>query len=220
MIRAITIQPAVPGPVVVPVRGVKAKRSRDERRYSLTRPCAHCPFRTDVPPYIRRECAREIVQSLVRGEFSCHETTISVEDDDGDARMIDGPRSLHCAGALIMLEHAEAPSQMMRIMERIGAYDPRRLDMKAPVFRTPQAFIDAQHEHKHKHEHEHEVEHDPCHCSDGGCEWPAGMMMGASAVACEGPPEQLDECSECGEPTCDSCMRDGVCSICREDEEG
>lgn len=50
----------------------------------------------------------------------------------------------HCAGALILLEKLDRPSQMMRISERIGMYDRRKLDMDAPVFDTFRKMITAQ----------------------------------------------------------------------------
>lgn len=86
--------------------------------YDLVRPCAHCPFRTDVPPFLRRARAVEIRWSLTRGEFPCHETT-GVRND----RRVPENEQQHCAGALIMLEHAGQSSQMMRISERLGAHE-------------------------------------------------------------------------------------------------
>jgi hypothetical protein len=112
-------------------------------KYNLRKPCANCPFRTDIDPYLNDERAREIVDSLVRGEFPCHKTLdYSHDDEDGEAR--NTQKTAHCAGALIMLEHDEQPGQMMRIMERIGGYDRRLLDMESPVFKRRADFIRAQ----------------------------------------------------------------------------
>jgi hypothetical protein len=98
--------------------------------YELTSPCDNCPFRRDVKPYITPARVREIADSLVRAEFPCHKTTKF--DDDGEH--IPGRNDIHCAGALILLEKMEQPSQMMRICERIGMYDASKLDMDAPVY--------------------------------------------------------------------------------------
>lgn len=49
-----------------------------------------------------------------------------------------------CAGALIMFENAGKPFQMAQIAERLGLYDPSRLDRDAPVYDSPDHFIDAQ----------------------------------------------------------------------------
>lgn len=99
--------------------------------YNLTKPCANCPFRNDIQPYLRPERVEEIEHSLVRSEFPCHKT-IKYTDQHWHGR--ETPKTEHCAGALILLEKIEQPSQMMRIAERIGLYDRRRLDMGAPVF--------------------------------------------------------------------------------------
>ncbi len=108
--------------------------------YALTRPCKLCPFRTDIHAYLTEERVTEIEESLVRAEFPCHETTGAAH---GRERV---PRSeyVHCAGALILLEKLELPSQMMRISERLGFYDRRRLDMGAPVFDTFDEMREAQ----------------------------------------------------------------------------
>jgi hypothetical protein len=101
------------------------------------RPCALCPFRTDVPAYLTRSRVREIERSLVRAEFPCHETTgvKGQKPKDGEA---------HCAGALILLEKLERPSQMMRIAERLGIYDRSQLAMDAPIFETFDEMVAAQ----------------------------------------------------------------------------
>lgn len=108
-------------------------------RYEMTSPCAKCPFRTDVPGYLRRARAREIATTLTRYQqtFTCHAT---VDYETGEGEGVDTPDSQHCAGAMIMLEHMGQPNQMMRIAERLGMYDMRKLDMKAPVFTDDSEF--------------------------------------------------------------------------------
>jgi hypothetical protein len=108
-------------------------------RFDLTKPCSECPFRYDINGYLTEERAEEIVEALLRGAtFSCHKT-----NDYGDeGEPIETGDSQHCAGAMILLEHQEQPNQMMRISERIGFYDPAKLDMTAPVFDEPETFID------------------------------------------------------------------------------
>lgn len=49
----------------------------------------------------------------------------------------------HCAGAMIILERLERPNQMMRICERLGLYDRRKLKMDAPVFEDFDAFVES-----------------------------------------------------------------------------
>lgn len=111
-------------------------------QYKLTTPCDNCPFRTDVKPYLTSDRVDEIGDSLARSTFPCHKTTEF--DDEGEAHETD--KTQHCAGALIMLEKMGQPSQMMRIAERIGIYDRRKLNMDAPVFDDIGEMMDAQNE--------------------------------------------------------------------------
>jgi hypothetical protein len=110
--------------------------------FKMTQPCAHCPFRHDIRPYLTKAKVREIERSLVQACFPCHETT--KHDDEGE--YVRAENETHCAGALILLEKLARPSQMMRIAERLRLYDRRRLNMKAPVFQTFKAMIRAQKE--------------------------------------------------------------------------
>lgn len=112
--------------------------------YHLTAPCDNCPFRTDVAPYLTKSRVRDIEQGLVDGQqsFPCHKTTVDSKDADG--QMEATPKSEHCAGAMILLERLEKPNQMMRIAERLGMYDFRKLNMKSPVFKTFTAMRKAQ----------------------------------------------------------------------------
>jgi hypothetical protein len=113
--------------------------------WTLTTPCKDCPFRTDVRPYLRKDRIDEFEASLHRGTFTCHKTT--VEDPDGEeGELIDGPKALHCAGALIVMEKTGRSSQMMRIAERLGFYDQTKLNMDAPVFEDFESMREAQHD--------------------------------------------------------------------------
>lgn len=110
--------------------------------YKLTKPCINCPFRNDTKPFLTRPRAREIINAIVnmQGTFPCHKTVDY--DDDGEGR--ETPKTQHCAGAMILLEKINAPNQMMRIAERLGMYDYKKLEMNSPIFDTTQEFIKAQ----------------------------------------------------------------------------
>lgn len=111
--------------------------------FSMTTPCNNCPFRTDVIPYLRAERVRKLSVSLKQETFDCHKTTNGeFSDDDGHYRK--SGDEAHCAGALILMEKIDEPSQMMRIAERLGMYDPGELDMDAPVFDDWESMIQAQ----------------------------------------------------------------------------
>ena len=92
-------------------------------RYDMTRPCSNCPFRSDKRFPLARGRVVEIING---GSFPCHKTTTA-----GGA---DGQDEVACAGLLILLEKENVPNQMMRIAERVGMYDRRKLEMDAPVY--------------------------------------------------------------------------------------
>lgn len=110
--------------------------------YSLTSPCPDCPFRSDVRPYLREARVRQLEVELERKEFHCHKTTRL----DGDGDTYSDGESVHCAGALILMEKEGRSSQMMRIAERLGLYDPSRLDMDAPVYGSFTEMVEAMRE--------------------------------------------------------------------------
>lgn len=99
--------------------------------YNLTSPCDLCPFRNDSG---RLYVDPEVLEGMAGGEFCCHKTGEVVEDEEGGSEFRPTEKSQHCAGALIFLEKIGQPHQMMRICERIGMYDARKLNMNAPVF--------------------------------------------------------------------------------------
>lgn len=112
--------------------------------YGMTSPCPKCPFRNDIPGYLTPARVTEIERSLVNAEFPCHLTTNLDDQDEDEQFYYPTGDEVHCAGALILLEKLERPSQMMRIAERIGMYDMRKLDMAAPVFSSFAAMKRAQ----------------------------------------------------------------------------
>jgi hypothetical protein len=115
-------------------------------KFDLVRPCKDCPFRTDIPAYLSRARVREITSALIdrQATFTCHKTNAFDDDEDGNSCTVETKDSQHCAGALIFLERLQRPNQMMRWMERIGAYDRTKLDIKSPVFRSAAEMVKAQ----------------------------------------------------------------------------
>ena len=110
--------------------------------YTLTDPCPKCPFRNDIKPYLNAERVEEICEAE---SFACHRTTIS-NDASEDGEMEQTEKSQMCAGYMILRENMDQPSQMMRIAERIGLYDRRKLNMKAPVYDGIDEMMEAQDE--------------------------------------------------------------------------
>jgi hypothetical protein len=109
--------------------------------FNLKKPCNHCPFRSDISPFLKRQRAAEISNALVNMDesFPCHKTV----NYDNDEPLVPA-KAEHCAGALIMLEHMDNPNQMMRIAERLGIYDRFKLEMNSPVFTHSDDFINSQ----------------------------------------------------------------------------
>jgi hypothetical protein len=113
--------------------------------YDLITPCKNCPFRSDIKPFITAARAKEILQS--QGEFNCHKTIEVGEPIDDDEEtwcaVKDDSNAQVCAGFLILLENDGSPNQMMRIAERLRLYDPGKLRMDAPVYKSVRAAISA-----------------------------------------------------------------------------
>lgn len=117
----------------------------DRRRapFAAVRPCKHCPFRNDITPFLRPERAADIADSIQQGDdFACHATLVYGEDSDG-RETVDRGNAARCAGAMIICEKTDRPTQAMRIGERLGLYDRNALDMNAPVYDGFTEWVDA-----------------------------------------------------------------------------
>jgi hypothetical protein len=102
------------------------------RPFALKRPCGNCPFRSDRAPFLDRDRAQDIADSLeADASFHCHKTN-NFDTEDGAPEIT--VSSKHCAGAMITMEREGRANQMMRIGERLGLYDPSLLDMDSPVY--------------------------------------------------------------------------------------
>jgi hypothetical protein len=94
--------------------------------FDMKKPCHNCPFLKVGGIRLRKVRARDIAKNSLSDQgktFTCHLTTVQSEVDDLD--MVDGPNAAHCAGALIFSEKQGKVTQMMRIAERLGIYDPK-----------------------------------------------------------------------------------------------
>jgi len=103
-------------------------------KYTMTTPCTECPF---------LKGSGFTFASLVAhasGQFGCHKACELEEDDEGFETYQPKKDTPHCAGALIFNELRNQPHQMMRICERLGFYDRRKLNMKANVGSSPKDY--------------------------------------------------------------------------------
>lgn len=98
-------------------------------KYNLTTPCDEC----------HSGFTHASLMEHAVGEFACHKACDVDENDSNFVQKKNG-KTPHCAGALIFLEKRNAPHQMMRIVGRLGMYDPTKLNMAANVGSKPQDY--------------------------------------------------------------------------------
>lgn len=175
--------------------------------------CKACPFRNDVPVYLRAERRAEIVRALLDDlTFHCHEYVEHDEDDDGEAFVAStGPE---CAGARKALARAGGMSQNARIEARLGMLSEEDLDRGPDVWdldvwpRVPEG------ETAETWDPDDADEIETCNTVEGDCEAPAGYL-GAGGGIVRGTVAATNECPECAEMVCDACVRsDGRCGVC------
>jgi hypothetical protein len=116
--------------------------------YTLKTPCKRCPFLASRPIPLRPGRVEEIRDSLRDGgSFPCHKTVDYDEAGDDIDNGTWNPRGaeLHCAGALILMdkEGEIGQNQMLRIVMRLGMFNPDELDMDALVFESWDDMINA-----------------------------------------------------------------------------
>lgn len=93
--------------------------------YDLHVPCSNCPFLRQGGIRLKKARVKQICRDILSDQgktFACHKTTA---ERDGEMREVMSSR--HCAGALIFSEKHGNCTQMMRIAERLGMYEPKKL---------------------------------------------------------------------------------------------
>lgn len=101
-------------------------------KFNLKKPCGHCPFRSNITPFLTTQRADEICNVVLKEDkvFWCHET-------------LDQIIGSHCAGALILTTKENAPNQMQQVAERLGLHDPSKLDLESPVYGSHNEMVEA-----------------------------------------------------------------------------
>ena len=109
------------------------------RGMRLRKPCDNCPFRTDVDRFLHPKRYLSIARSMVdMGEsFTCHKHN---QFDDETGKAITNAESMSCAGGMIWLQHQKKPNTLMQVMQRFGLFNPSKLRMDSPVYRTRREF--------------------------------------------------------------------------------
>lgn len=112
-------------------------------KYTLRTPCADCPFRTDIRPFLSGEDRVRELEQAQDGEFPCHKTTELGEEDE----LLNREDTVACAGRMIMSMNAyNGLGTIDALSARLGMFDPHALDLDAPVFDDWDAMADAMEE--------------------------------------------------------------------------
>ncbi len=119
-------------------------------RYDMTRPCKHCPFRTDNSA-IRFQCverAQDIAFSAYMFGFPCHTSADYVEDkseDNAESGYVFGRQTQHCAGHIIMqIQESEGrPWPGINLDQDLLDRLTEQVDFNAPVFHDLNSFFKA-----------------------------------------------------------------------------
>lgn len=185
-------------------------------------PCANCPFRKDVPIYLRSGRREEIARGLIDGHtFHCHATVDY--DDEGDGH--ETSESVQCAGAAKALMLSGGTTQMMRIGERLGLVDLDKVAERGAEVWSLADWVRLAERSTGDDPVFTDDEVNPCGTVDEGCLAPAGYMGSGGAVI-SGTESADGECPECGEPVCSNCADAyGHCGTCHsyhqdEDDDG
>lgn len=112
--------------------------------FNLTQPCRDCPFRVDIPGYLRGSRARDIIDDLLNNDmhgFPCHKTIETVDGEDGFCETMATDESQQCAGALALTYKLGRPNVAARLAVFTGDLDLDTLDEKGQVAASREAFI-------------------------------------------------------------------------------
>lgn len=92
--------------------------------FKLTRPCNNCPFRKGQGKLfgMHRFRLREIFGAVA---FQCHKTVDYDAEDEADRH---GDKPQQCAGLMSLLHRAGRSNTIMQVGERLGSFNPSRLD--------------------------------------------------------------------------------------------
>jgi hypothetical protein len=71
----------------------------------MKKPCAQCPYRRDVKPFLTTARAEELAYHATNpyNYFPCHKTTEPGEDEEGNSDMYVTEASKQCAGFLTLM---------------------------------------------------------------------------------------------------------------------
>lgn len=105
--------------------------------FEIKKPCALCPFRRDVRPFLSRRAAS--IASELRNDhnwFACHETT-GVKS----GKRVRLENQSHCMGAAIVLWRSHLTNVPIRLALWLKLLDESVLNQPAPVFDSLEEFV-------------------------------------------------------------------------------
>jgi hypothetical protein len=111
--------------------------------FALTAPCATCPFKRAGGIRLRRERAREIARAAIDAQgqyFPCHKTV--THNDEGES--VPSNDQQYCAGAIAFALNVGRVNQYLRIMERLGGWNPEAIRGRQLVFDSVAEMVNAQ----------------------------------------------------------------------------
>lgn len=120
-------------------------------RFDLTRPCGDCPFRNDGHFGLSADRVRGILGDPRKGarrwwpaeSFPCHKTIIYNNDEGAQTTTIPDTAQ-QCAGVMAILHRENRPNTAMQLAERLGLWDPAKLDPDAPFYASIEDAIAGQ----------------------------------------------------------------------------
>ena len=183
-------------------------------------PCSKCPWRVKFKgddDYLRSGRRAGIMRDMLAdATFPCHESIghADLDDDYDELEVEDGidySKSVECAGAALVLLRAERPTNMMRVLERIGMVNlDELLEHNADVkLWTLREALDETEVVADVDDDGREIE-GTCCVVNQNCTAPAGYMIGGEVVHGE---DMIDtRCPACDEFVCEECSDDdGKC---------
>lgn len=186
--------------------------------YTLTSPCADCPFRCDVNRYLSPERAQGIMnESYEDSNFYCHKT-VDYSGENGEGEVVS--KSRVCAGFLVTMENEGRANQPTRIAERLGLYDRGRMDMDAPTYPSMRDWVRS---YLPEGDATGDDSDAPEHCGVVGpnCMDPAGYARGGAVFDNPEPPICTVYCASCESPVCGGCTsRTGTATDADEEHSG
>lgn len=116
--------------------------AEDELDEEREKPCAGCPFRSDVPVYLGHSRVQKIAAAVAEyADFKCPNAGAPSEENYPVARTAWMRTANHCVGAHIFLLKIAPKDRMLWLLIATGHLRPEDYDLEVPVFETLEEFV-------------------------------------------------------------------------------